>query len=174
VRNKLIGTKQEEFTKSLAQSYSPEIDVIGIQLDSVNNYDVPIIVTTEFNLKFNEDIVYFYPMFNEAYKTNPFAAAERSYPVEMPFVMKEVFTLNMQIPPDYEVDEIPQSARVKLNETEGLFEYLITKSNENIQMRCTLSLAKANYLPDDYQTLRNFFAFVVKKQAEPIVFKKKN
>jgi hypothetical protein len=32
---------------------------------------------------------------------------------------------------------------------------------------------KANFDPEDYATLRDFFAVIVKKQGEPIVFKKK-
>jgi hypothetical protein len=33
-------------------------------------------------------------------------------------------------------------------------------------------LKKANFNPEDYATLRDFFAYVVKKEAEQIVFKK--
>jgi hypothetical protein len=173
IRNKLVGTKQEEYTKSLAKSYPTEMEVANITLDSVNNYDDPITVNTEIKFKFDEDIVYFYPMFNEVWKTNPFAAAERAYPVEMDNVIKELYTFTMQVPPGYDVDEIPKSTRVNLNGDEGKFEYIIVKSGNDIQMRCTLALAKANYLPEDYKTLRDFFAYVVKKEAEPIVFKKK-
>lgn len=173
IRDKLVGMKQDEYTKNLAKSYPGEIEVSNISLDSVNNYDVPILVTTDFKVKFDEDIVYFNPMLNEGWKNNPFTAAERLYPVEMPYVMKELYTFNMQVPSGYEVDELPKSTRVKLNENEGMFEYLIVKSGNLIQMRCSLFLAKANYLPEDYQTLRDFFAYAVKKQAEPIVFKKK-
>jgi hypothetical protein len=35
-----------------------------------------------------------------------------------------------------------------------------------------LLMKKATFLPDDYETLREFFGHVVKKQAEQIVFKK--
>jgi hypothetical protein len=33
-------------------------------------------------------------------------------------------------------------------------------------------LNKATFDPEDYETLRNFFAFVVEKEGEQIVFKK--
>jgi len=39
-------------------------------------------------------------------------------------------------------------------------------------MRCRLVLKKANYLNEDYQSLREFYSFVVKKESEQIVFKK--
>jgi hypothetical protein len=40
-------------------------------------------------------------------------------------------------------------------------------------MRSRIKLNKAIFEPDDYRTLRDFFAAVVKKQSEQIVFKKK-
>jgi hypothetical protein len=35
-------------------------------------------------------------------------------------------------------------------------------------------LKKANFKPEDYNSLRDFFAYVVKKQSEQVVFKKKS
>ena len=53
-----------------------------------------------------------------------------------------------------------------------MFEYIVTKNSTDIQLRSKIVLNKANFEPEDYETLRNFFAYVVKKQAEQIVFKK--
>ena len=112
-------------------------------------------------------------MMSSAYKENPFKSAERKYPVEMPYVMDETYTLNMEIPNGYVVDELPKSARVSLNDKDGSFEYLIAKDENGIQLRSRIRLNKATFEPDDYNTLRDFFAYVVKKQNEQIVFKKK-
>ena len=106
------------------------------------------------------------------YKENPFKSAERSYPVEMPYCIDETYVLNMEIPEGYKVDELPKSARVSLNGNEGMFEYLIQQNNDVIQMRCRTKLNKANFEPEDYETLRNFFSFIVEKESEQIVFKK--
>jgi hypothetical protein len=53
-----------------------------------------------------------------------------------------------------------------------MFEYLIQQSGDHIQLRCRTKLNKATFEPDDYETLRNFFGMVVKKENEQIVFKK--
>lgn len=111
-------------------------------------------------------------MLSEAIKQNPFTSAERLYPVEMLHKLNEVFSLNMEIPKGYKVDEIPKSTRVKLNDNEGMFEYIINNDGTRIQLRSKIVLEKANFMPDDYETLRNFYAFIVKKHAEQIVFKK--
>ncbi|MCH5689787.1 hypothetical protein LWM68_39510 [Niabella sp. W65] len=48
----------------------------------------------------DQDIVYFNPMFSEITTKNPFSAADRKYPVEMPFKVSENYILNMDIPED--------------------------------------------------------------------------
>ena len=78
----------------------------------------------------------------------------------------------MEVPKGYKIEELPKSAKVMLNEDEGMFEYIIGESGGHIQLRCRTIIKKANFEPEDYQTLRDFFGYIVKKQAEQIVFKK--
>ncbi|MBC7652508.1 MAG: DUF3858 domain-containing protein [Deinococcales bacterium] len=173
LREKLAGNKLDTYTKEVAKSYSSEIEITNVEIDSLRIYDEPVAIKYDMKLNItDEDIIYFNPLLTEALKSNPFVSAERLYPVEMPYKRNEVYNLNMEVPKGYMVDEMPKSTRVKLNENEGMFEYIAVNNNGTIQLRSKLILEKANFLPDDYQTLRNFFTYVVKKQAEQIVFKK--
>ena len=106
-------------------------------------------------------------MMGEEIKTNPFAAVERLYPVEMPYTTEKLYLLNMPIPEGYTVEEIPTSSRIELNGDEGFFEYLLRANDGVIQIRRRLVIKKTNY-----KTLRNFYAQIVKKESEQIVFKK--
>jgi hypothetical protein len=174
LRNKMTKTSPDEYTKTLQQQYPQEIALDNIQIDSLKLLDKPVAI--KFDLKLatlgGNEILYFNPMLHAAINKNPFAAAERFYPVEMPYTIDDLYTLTMEIPKGYKVDELPKSSRLNLNEDEGMFEYLITADSDNIQLRCRLVLKKANYLNEDYKTLRDFYGFVVKKEGEQIVFKK--
>jgi hypothetical protein len=68
---------------------------------------------------------------------------------------------------------MPKPAKIAYNENEGFFEYLIQKNESTIQLRTRIKLNKANFSPEEYNTLRDFFSVIVKKQNEQIVFKKK-
>ncbi len=174
VRNKLAKTTMDEYGKTLRESVPEDIELNNISIDSLKLLDEPVALKYDIKLKaFGEaEIVYFNPLLGEATKKNPFTAAERFYPVEMSYAVDDAYIFNMDIPKGYKVDELPKSARVMLNEDEGMFEYLISATETNIQMRRRLLLKKANYTNDDYQTLRDFFGFIVSKEAEQIVFKK--
>jgi hypothetical protein len=175
LREKIKKMNERDYFKDLQTNYGSDFALENTGIDSLSKYDLPVKIHYDFNIKSggDDDIIYFNPMLSERYKENPFKAAERKYPVEMPYRIDELYTFSMEIPDKYEVEELPKSAKVAYNESEGSFEYLIQKDQTGIQMRCRLKLNKANFLPDDYGALRDFFGFVVKKESEQIVFKKK-
>jgi hypothetical protein len=170
---KSIDLYLQEQNKNNSGNFS--IDPGSTAVDSQYQYDLPLTVRYGFHLGFNgEKRVYFNPMLNAALKENPFGATERSYPVEMDHQTDETYVLTMEMPKGYTVEEMPKSARVDLNNGEGSFEYIIGFSGEQLQMKCRLRLNKAIFEPADYAALRDFFAFVVKKESEMVVFKAVN
>lgn len=166
---------QQAYLKKLQTAYSGDATVANLEIDSALQPDQPLNVAYDVHLTPDpsSDQYYFNPILAGGFKENPFKAAVRTYPVEMPYAMDETYTMMMDIPAGYVVDELPKSAKVSYNTDEGFFEYLMIKSDQQIQFRTRIKLKKANYTPEDYGTLRDFFAYIVKKQGEQIVFKKK-
>jgi hypothetical protein len=175
VREKVRADGQQTIMKKIQTSYSGEMTSSNLEIDSLKQPEEPLQIGYDVAITpdASTDLFYFNPMLAEGYKENPFKAAERKYPVEMPFCMDEMYTLTMDIPEGYTVDELPKSTKVLFNDDEGYFEYLIVKSGDMIQMRSRIKLKKAIFKPEDYGTLRDFFGFIVKKQSEQFVFKKK-
>jgi hypothetical protein len=173
---KKVKTKGEELVfADIKKAYTGEIELKEEKLNSLTNYDQALGIKYDINLKgFNEDIIYFNPLFAEGYKNNPFKSAERFYPVEMPYCVDETFLLRMDVPEGYQIDEMPKSVMLKLNEEgDGVFEYRIAVSGDAISLRSRLTLKRTYFSPDEYEMLREFFNVIVKKQNEQIVFKKK-
>ena len=92
--------------------------------------------------------------------------------VEMPYKMDNIYSVSMDIPKGYMVEEIPQSSRILLNLTEGSFDYIIEKNADIIQLQMRMKLNKAFYATEEYANLREFFNSVLKKEDEQIVFRK--
>lgn len=172
LREKLSRITKEDFFKDIKKAYSFDVNLENTALEAEKTYEEPIVVKYDFKFDTDEDIIYINPMLTEATKENLFNSATREYPVEMPYTFSETYVFNMEIPKGYKVEELPKSTRVKLNGDEGIFEYIINSTGTNIQFRMKLALNKAMFPKEDYQTLRDFFAMVVKKQSEQIVLKK--
>ncbi|MCC6288335.1 MAG: DUF3857 and transglutaminase domain-containing protein [Chitinophagaceae bacterium] len=172
-RSKIKDKGEETFFKNIQSSYTGEMELADKKIENLKDLDQSIKVEYDFTLKLDEDIIYFSPMMNEGYKENVFKAAERYYPVEMPYVFDEIYIFNLEIPSDYTVEELPKSTKVNFGESDGFFEYLIDKTPEAIRLRSRLKINRSTYGPEEYNDLREFFSYVVKKHAEPIVLKKK-
>lgn len=166
------STKHKDFFTAIKKEFPFDVTLSDTEIDSLKSPDNPVTVKYAFKFNQEDDIIYFNPMLSQAIKENPFKSAERLYPVERPYCLDQVYLLTMEIPKGYKVDDKPKSARVMLNEDEGMFEYIIGANATQIQLRCRLLIKKATFAPEDYQTLRDFYSFVVKKEAEQIVFKK--
>jgi len=80
--------------------------------------------------------------------------------------------MNMEVPKGYELEEMPKAEKIYLNDNDGSFEYDIVKEGNKIKIECKLITLRTFFEPGEYKALRDFFAFVLKKESEMIVFKK--
>lgn len=175
MREKIRKKSTGAIFNDIQTNFGSDLKIENTVIDSLNKLEEPIKISYDFALKNDgEEMIYFNPMLSEGYKDNPFKSAVRKYPVEIPYCMDEIYTFNMEIPNGYTVEEVPQPARIAFNENQGMFEYLIQKTEDKVMMRSRIRFSKAFFPPEDYNTLRDFFAFIVKKQSEQIVLKKKN
>lgn len=157
----------------IRSEYGTDYSITQTRIDSLKNLDIPMKISYKLSIgRGEEDIMYIDPVYVPFSRENPFKSASRLYPVEMPYCIDEYYIFNMEIPEGYKVEEVPKSVKVSLNNSDGYFEYLTAFDANRIQLRTRVSLSKANFDPGDYETLRDFFGFVIKKQAEQIVLKK--
>jgi len=174
IRDMIVDKDEKTYFETERKSYPVPVELADRHVDSLKQYDLP--VTVHYSIGFatgDEDHLYLNPMFGEGIKENLFSAAERHYPIEMPFKMDKIFVLRMEIPKGYEIEEMPKSARVLLGDGDGVYEYIFQVDSDGIQFRSRLTLKRTFFLQDAYQPLRDFFAAMMKKQGEMIVFKRK-
>lgn len=175
IRSSIKDKGKDAYFKGIEKDFVTETAISGIELENLDNNEEVLKMKFDFEVKADDaGMLYINPLFTEATRKNPFRSQERKYPVEMPCVMDETYTLNMTIPDGYAVEEIPKSAVVKFNENEGIFQYLIQQSENNIQFRSRVKLSRAVFAPEEYNSLRDFFDMIVKKHSEQIVLKRKS
>lgn len=118
------------------------------------------------------DKLYLHPMLTEGQGANPFKEAERLYPVDLGFGKEETFIATYTLPTGYEVEEMPKGVSMTLPNNEGRFIYQVAVTPTNqLQVNSRILLRKAVYTADDYQSIRELFARIVAKHAEPVVLK---
>lgn len=162
------------YEKKLTDSYTGDYSAESVELKNLDDNDKNLSVSYTLAInKPEENIIYFNPFIKEGLKENYFKSTDREYPVELPYKMDETYNLHLEIPDGYVVDEMPKSTRVSLNENDGMFEYIIVKEEKEILLKSSIRINKTVFMTDEYEDLRGFFDYIVKKHAEQIVFKKK-
>ncbi|MEQ1554883.1 MAG: DUF3858 domain-containing protein, partial [Ferruginibacter sp.] len=175
IRSQFLENGKTDFEKKIRGNNNEDFKVDSVKYENEKDYEKDLTISYNIEIDGNENnkIIYFNPMLKEGYKENIFAATTRKYPVEMPYLMDETYNLVLEIPAGYTIDEMPKSERVNLNDGDGMFEYIISKSDDFINLTTRIKLNKATFPPEDYESIRSFFDHIVKKHAEQIFFKKK-
>ena len=175
IREEIEDKGKDTYVNKLKDSYNGEYSIDSIRIDALDNNEE--VIKMNYLIFINRDdennLIYFNPMIKEGMKENYFKSLERNYPVELPFKMEETYNFQIQIPEGYVIDELPKSAKVSLNDSDGVFEYIVSKNNTDVMLRTKIKLNKATFSTEEYEALKNFFDYIVKKHAEQIVFKKK-
>ena len=94
---------------------------------------------------------------------NPFRAEKRFYPIELLFRGDFVYTLDVEIPKGYRVEELPKSIKVNLNKDDGKFEFFISVQQGHIMIRARLLVNETGFAKEDYESLRNFYRMAIKR-----------
>ena len=175
LRNRIKEKGVDELFKDIKKGFGADVEISNTRIDSLDKYDEILQLNYDVALNLEkDDIIYLNPMFGEGYKENPFKSATRTYPVEMPYAFDEIYVFRIDVPPGYEVDELPKSTRVNFDEEgKSFFEYIIGNSQGVISFRSRIKLTRSYYLAEEYEILREFFNLIVNKHNEQIVFKKK-
>jgi hypothetical protein len=174
MRNRLKREKPADFFDNLRKSTSEHREMGEAGFDSLGNTEQPLSWHYEMTYHFNQKTLYFYPIMHERMTTNPLAEPDRTYPVEMPYRVDNLYVLSMDVPKGYTLDQLPKSARYTLEDSSCYFEYMITSDGKTVNFNMRLQLRKTTFPVSEYSALRDFYALVVQKEKEPIIFKKIN
>lgn len=173
IRDEIKKTSTKDFFTNFISS-GQIVKLSNKELDGLEDPDNPLTVhcDVDFQDSVDADIIYVNPVIMPLYKNNPFNSVKRKYIVEMPYRQDNIYLLTMDIPKGYQVEEMPTSSLIRLNENEGSFEYTIEKNTDNIQLQVRMKLNKTVFTTEEYPALREFIMGIIKKENEHIVLRK--
>ncbi|MBX2964976.1 MAG: DUF3857 domain-containing protein [Cyclobacteriaceae bacterium] len=117
--------------------------------------------------------IFISPMLHLQESANPFKLEKRDYPVDFGSAFDKIYTLKLQLPENYQFDEVPEGKVISLPANAGRFIYNTSVTGNTLSITSMLNVNKSMFTQDEYPLLREFYNIIVAKQAEPIVVKKK-
>lgn len=119
-----------------------------------------------------DDKIFIQPSFFLLSTTNPFNKETRNYPIDFRFPTQETYLINILLPEGYKIESVPQSEIFELPNNLGDFKYLISQTENNIQIRINSNINSTIVPADFYKPLKDFFEAKVAKLSEKITLTK--
>lgn len=118
------------------------------------------------------DYIYINPMLFKHIKENPFVQEDRKLPVEFPYsyTIRRVSEIN--IPENYEIDELPKSVQLTLEDNSASCRFHIRTHNNTILLNYIFTLNRELFLSTQYEQLKEFWSSIAEKNDEMVVLKK--
>ncbi len=104
---------------------------------------------------------------------NPFLAEERFSDIEFGYNQYYTIISNIRFPENYELEELPKNIKMILPDTSIILNRIMQRNENLISYRITLEINRPYYFAEEYADFREFFAKLIEKLNEQIVFKKK-
>lgn len=152
------------------------IEIANVETDGQLLIGSDIKETYTFEIKSGVDKIndklYIKPLLYLSETENPFKADKRSYPIIFDFPLRDSRVVNIIIPEGFEVESLPENSIAQLKGESGIFKYLTSQNGKYLRIESILELNNLVYTPDDYENLKQFYAFMVEKHSETIVLKR--
>lgn len=106
-------------------------------------------------------------------KENPFKATNRETPIDFKFPFIERKIINIKVPEDLVLQEVPKPIRLVMKDNLGDYSLNISQNGDVIQVMSVFKLNRTLFPPSEYETIRSFYAQMLELQAAPLVLTKK-
>jgi hypothetical protein len=187
VRNQFSEYEALEFRKeNLVLSKDSYIDALETENNSIeindyvreNDIDLSKPIVESYSFIDTKDIevingkIYISPLLFLAARENPFKQEVREYPIDFSYPMLHKCNINIEIPEGYVVESMPKSLNISTGSDIGSFKFVISNTENKIQVVVTSTINTSIVSPDFYPVIKDFFQQMIDKQNEKIVLKK--
>ena len=163
----------EEYWEKLDEEM-PNITLTKSSIQNLEDIDQLLIeefdVTMDVSKQMGQDVLVLAPNIIDRISYNPFKAQERTYPVDMGFKSKTLYSIKLTIPDQYEIVEKPQNASLALPESAAKYRYVTQINGNQLEILQSLVFNKPIFSVDEYFSLKELYSRIIQQQKLDIKF----
>ncbi|HVW99201.1 MAG TPA: hypothetical protein VHA52_01995, partial [Candidatus Babeliaceae bacterium] len=158
------------------QDYGGDINILNTKAYFLNDPDTNLIVTYTCHIRNDKPVneYYMHTDYMPFFKQNPFKSAKRLLPIEFPYNMDYNCIVTMKLPQNFAVDEALQPVEIDYQDKDMVYKKLFgyDSSMHLLSLNTHFTTKETVYLVENYETLRQFFDEMIRKENEIVVVKK--
>ena len=175
-RRQYTGDRRGNYWQQRLATMTPMAQASVKTVEHLDDLSQPFETIVEVNLPAavrRGDRLSFAPVLYTRYAQPRYTAETRDYPVDFVYPFKEQFVVDLKIPEDYEVVELPQSKRVITRHGGAVFNYIIKNTEDRVQLISKIQVKQLKFDPEEYDDIKEFFDHIAAKFKEQVVLQKK-
>jgi len=162
-------------TNDLLSDDAPELKMDSSWMINKENSNLPLVTHTKFHLLLNNTNNFYFLsafLFNSIRK-NPFVDSTRSTSVD--FMCNQQYTqvVNISLPPEIVLENIPKSTIIRMIDTSMVFSRKVIQLGSVLHIENEFTISKSTYSPDEYTAVWQFFKKVYALLTEEVILNKK-
>lgn len=174
-REKLTKKKPRPYVEEILETRFGEVSVDTFQIARDREVDLPLEVQIEYRIQNYAqvvgDMIYCPSALLHQLKSNPFKREKRYFPVEFNYGFASEETVDLALPPEFEVVELPEVQTVA---SLGLrFRSACDADSNGVQFQRTFSVNRVFYTPAQYPRLRNAYSQIASADQGQVVLRRK-
>ncbi len=172
---KKISNNTEGYTEKLESNYE-DWNISEIEYKNLDDRNKPLQIrySTEIENRANMEgeRIYFNPILKYKTTENPFKLEQREYPVNFGHPISVNYIMILELPINYTIEEQPKSAKISLPDNGGVYTYQINQTDNKVLIKYNFNTGKSQYLPSEYEYLKEFYNQIIAKENQILVLKK--
>ncbi len=121
------------------------------------------------------DVIYFNPINFKFFESNPFQRESRTYPIDFGYADSYFYLINIEIPENHKILELPEQFIHRLPENGGLLQFSSTQNGErNVSVMCRVSFLESIYSSSFYPYIKELFEKTIQVQNQSFIVIKEN
>ena len=116
--------------------------------------------------------MYIQPVLSQFHPASAFRKEDRKLPVDLPYPESLTYSMTLEIPDGYAVEELPEKTNLSVPTIGGRIQFLAQQMGSTVNVSYRISLDKVLILPEEYPDLRLFWETAVGIEKSTIVLKK--
>jgi len=117
------------------------------------------------------EFIYFNPIIFEIMQENPFTKPKRNYPVDFQHPYKYIYTITVELPQGYQLEEAPRPVKVSLFD-DAQFMIVAEEKDGVLEIQYTEEFNSTVIQPNKYSMLQEYFDKLIEETSKQYTLKK--
>ncbi|MBW1297521.1 DUF3857 domain-containing protein [Aquimarina litoralis] len=173
-RKTLDRISEEKYIQNILNT-EENLSVVKATVQNLKELEKPFIEEVHFikSTENIEDIIYVKPFTKIFFKENPFKLSERTYPVDFGYKDSFTYITYIEIPDNYEFQDIPKNLNYALPGKSGKLSLDFNLQGNQLLINHTITFLSSYYPVDYYSALKEFFNLIVDMENNTLIAIKK-